>query len=543
MKIYPQTKLKRPARVKCLVILARLAVALILCCGTRESAWAQNALALRKSHGKQIYVEGKLASGNEIKAYFGDSSLEVPGSAMACANCHGLDGLGKVEDGVNPSNITWMALTKPYGISHAGGRKHPPYTGRTLEVAVTQGIDPAGNKLSSVMPRYRMSRKDLADLIVYLKYLELDLDPGIAADKIIIGTAAPSKGALADMGQAIKAVTSAFFEQLNSEGGIYGRRVELKSVETTDNPLTTRANVEHLLKDGRTFAMIGAFISGSEQEIVPLMAQQEVPLIGPITLYPQVEVPLNPEVFYLLSGIDEQARALIDFTAERPEFKKPGIVVVYPKSEVNAGVFEAIRDQSKKEGLSSPLVYSYVAGKFEATTAIKQLLQPGIDAVFFLGTSDELLSFMREAAKLSWFPSVFLPDASPGAAMFVAPMGFNSKIFLSFPTSPSDQTAAGMAEFRALIKKYDLPTNHMAVQILAYSAAKVLVEALTIAGRELSRDKLIRALEGMYEYHTGLTPAITFGPNRRIGAMGAYVVKIDLMEKKLLPASGWIDLN
>ena len=41
----------------------------------------------------------------------------------------------------------------------------------------------------------------------------------------------------------------------------------------------------------------------------------------------------------------------------------------------------------------------------------------------------------------------------------------------------------------------------------------------------------------------GLTPALTFGPNRRIGAMGAYIVSVDLKEKKFVAASGWIGIN
>ena len=50
-------------------------------------------------------------------------------------------------------------------------------------------------------------------------------------------------------------------------------------------------------------------------------------------------------------------------------------------------------------------------------------------------------------------------------------------------------------------------------------------------------------LEGLYEYRTGLTPAISYGPNRRIGAMGAYVITVDLKTKQLVPASGWIGVN
>jgi len=70
-----------------------------------------------------------------------------------------------------------------------------------------------------------------------------------------------------------------------------------------------------------------------------------------------------------------------------------------------------------------------------------------------------------------------------------------------------------------------------------------LVEALKRAGKDLSREKLIQTLEGFYEYSTGLTPLITYGPNRRVGAMGAYVVSINLKEKQFAPASGWIEVK
>ena len=54
---------------------------------------------------------------------------------------------------------------------------------------------------------------------------------------------------------------------------------------------------------------------------------------------------------------------------------------------------------------------------------------------------------------------------------------------------------------------------------------------------------MIQALEGFYNYQTGLTPPITYGPNRRVGAAGAYVVMVDLKEKKFIPVSGWVSVN
>ena len=535
--IIPQFK-QEPAGFIQAVLLAGALVFLI----SGFTVSAQDALTPQEIRGKQIYVQGKGSSGREILAYLGASSIEVPGSAMPCANCHGLDGQGKPEGGVNPSDLRWESLTKPYGVANANGRKHPPYTERGIELALTRGTDPAGKKLLDVMPRYQMSPEDLSDLIVYMKRLGKDRDPGISEDKIVIGTVVPLKGELMELGQAVKAATSAYFQELNSQGGIYNRKFEVKFTETGDTPAATRANVERFLKDEQVFAMTGAFIAGSEKEIVTLAREREVPLVGPMTLLPLTGFPMNRQVFYLLSGVDGQARALIDFAAKRPELKNSGAAIVSPETEINARVIEALRDESIKKGLPAPEVVSYSRGHFTADETAKKLKQTGRHAVFFLGDSEEALAFMKESEKLSWFPAVYLPVPT-SRKLFEAPLGFKDKLFCSFPTTPADQTAAGIKEFRDLAEKYKLPPDHLAAQLQACSAARILVEGLKRAGRDVSRERLIVALEGLNRFETGSTPPITYGPNRRVGALGAYVVMIDLEAKQFGPVSPWIAID
>jgi ABC-type branched-subunit amino acid transport system substrate-binding protein len=526
-----------------LVLLHGLLLALALNFASSGASTGQSVLTPEESRGKQIYLRGTSASGKEILAYLGESSLELPGSAMACANCHGFDGQGKPEGGVIPTNLNWEGLTKPYGVTHADGRKHPPYTERGLELAITRGTDPAGNKLGNVMPRYAMSKDDLADLVVYLKRLGKDRDPGISDDKIVIGTALPLTGPLGEMGQAVKAVTTAFFTELNSQGGVYNRRVELKFVDTGATPAATRANLERLLKEEQVFALTATFMAGAEKELVSLIAEREVPLIGPLTLDPQTSLPLNRQVFYLLSGVDAQARALVDFASRHPQLKNARAAIVSSQNDLNAKVQEAIKDQSKKLNLEAPQVYNYPTGHFEVLETLMQLRKTDRDAVFFLGSSEELASFMKEADKIGWFPALVLAGGSVSKEVFNAPAGFDGKLFFSFPTSPADQTAEGVKEFRALAEKYQLPTRQLPAQMSAYSAARILAEGLKRVGKDLSRERLIQALEGFYEYKTGLIPSITYGPNRRIGALGAYVVTVDLKGKQFSPASGWINLN
>jgi ABC-type branched-subunit amino acid transport system substrate-binding protein len=122
------------------------------------------------------------------------------------------------------------------------------------------------------------------------------------------------------------------------------------------------------------------------------------------------------------------------------------------------------------------------------------------------------------------------------------PLSFKDHVFLAFPSVPGDVGPAGLAELRALEEKYKFPPRHIASQLNAFAAAKIFTEALKRSGRDLSREKLITALEGLYEYETGVTPSITFGPNRRVGAMGAYVLSIDPVKKEFV-SNGWVNNN
>ena len=515
-------------------------VTLILMSQVFGQASASDPLTEQEKRGKFIYLQGTSPSGKEIAAFLGDAATELPGSAMTCANCHGFDGRGNPEGGVTPSDITPETLTKTYGVTHVTGRKHPPYTGRALEIAITKGLDPAGNKLAGTMPRYWMPREDLADLVAYLKRLGRERDPGLTETSIKVGTIIAGQGPLAESGKAAKAALEAYFADINARGGIYNRKIELCVAQSTVDPGTTRAAVERFIDGRQIFAMAGTFIAGADKEIASLIEDKEVVLVGPSTLYPETGFPLNRHVFYLLSGLKEQAGALVSFIGDKLKKQNPRLAIAFPDSGAPAGIGEAIEEYSKKRGYNSIIRFGYSRNQFDAEMIVGKLKEDKADAVFFLGSGQEQAALIKEAGRTHWAPYILIPSSLAGKEIMDAPLIFTDRIFMSFPMLPSDQTQDGAAEFAELARNHKLPREHLATQIIAYCTAKILVEGLKLSGSELSREKLIKTLEGLYDFETGLTPRITYGPNRRIGALGAYVVGIDLTKKQFVPASGWI---
>jgi ABC-type branched-subunit amino acid transport system substrate-binding protein len=528
---------------KCVALLAGVFIAISLSERVSADATDRKQLTPQERRGKQIYQRGVSASGGEIKAILGDELVSLPATAAACANCHGLDGQGKPEGGVIPSNITWEAITKSYDVTAATGRQRPAYTERSLERAITEGIDSGGNKLQAVMPKYLMSTQDLADLIAYLKLVGKDRDPGVTETSIKIGTVLPTRGPLAEIGQAITGLVNAYFSEINNQGGLFNRRVELQVAQSDGTEAEIRASMDRLIKSGEVFAILGAYIAGADKELISLVEDEQMPLIGPLTLSPQNSQVANRHVFYLYSGLREQGRALAKFATQKVKLEKPRVVIILPEVDEARSSAQAVEEYFKGAGWSSVTRLKYLRGRFDARLLADELRRRGADVVFFFGSGSEDLMLLKEADKQELKIEIFIPGSLAAKDIFDAPLRYRDKIHLSFPTLPSDQTEAGLAEYRTLAEKYNLPPRYLAAQFSAHSAAKILVEGLKRAGKDLSREKLISSLETLYEFSTGLTRTVSYGPNQRIGAPGAYILLIDLEKKQFIPISGWITPN
>jgi ABC-type branched-subunit amino acid transport system substrate-binding protein len=497
-------------------------------------------LTEQERRGKQIYMRGESASGREIVAMLGE--IDVPAATVSCAGCHGARGEGKTEGGVTAGNLTWSNLVKPYGHTHPSGRKHGPFDEAAFVRAVTSGVDPDGNEMLVAMPRYRLAHEDMADLVAYLKRIEADRDPGLTETTIKVGTLVPAQGPLAESGRAQRKVLEAYFAEVNARGGVFNRKIELSASPAAAAPA---AQARELVEREQVFAIVGGIAAGAERELAALVAERETPLVGPATLLPQRGTPVNRQVFYLLPGVAEQARALANFAAARPATKKAGVAVVAPDGELQQAAADAFEDQAKRSGLGPATRRALKRGEaFDAAGLVRELKAAGVGAVFFLGAGAEAAALVRESAAAGYAPDVLLLGMLTSSELLSAVTpALKDRVFMAFPSAPDDLTREGVAELTTLRAKHNLGAEHAASQLAALAAAKVFVEALKRAGQDLTRERLLTALESLYDFETAVTPRLTFGPNRRLGADGAHIITIDPDKKAYASAGGWVKAN
>lgn len=502
-------------------------------------------LTPKAKHGKHIYLKTTSPSGKEIKAYIGIASVEAPGSVMVCANCHGIDGKGRPGSGIIPSNITWKLLSKSYGVTHISGRVHPAYTRETLARAIAKGIDPAGNRLNPAMPVYSMPDEDLEALVEYLQYLGTEWDPGITERTIRIGTILPSGGPAEGISHMIKKTTQAYFEEINQAGGIFGRTLELVVAEFPEGRGFRKEEVNQFFQEQGVFALVSTFTPGLDKEISLLVETEMIPLVGPFTPIPLPDLSLNRYLFYLFSGLREQARALVEY-AGRFIRETPTVAILHPAREDLAEVIHALEEHCKSKGWKRVLRIDYLPNRFDEKEWVGRLTKEKVDVILFLGAGSEAIALMREADRIPWDPVFLLSGVLMGKGVNDIPQSLKKKTFLAYPTLPQDRKDRKVRELDQLLKKYSLPAQYSMAQLSAYVSLQILREGLRTAGRELNREKLVAVLEKIYELDTGLTPLITYGPNRRIGALGAYIVTVDPAQAGkdgFISSKEWVALN
>jgi ABC-type branched-subunit amino acid transport system substrate-binding protein len=441
---------------------------------------------------------------------------------------------------MDPPNITWRELTKPYGHTHSNGRKHGPFDTESLIKAVVEGVDPDGNKMHPSMPRYLLSEKDAHALIAYLRVIDKDLDPGLTGSSIKLGVLLPGQ----DNDQnPLYALVRGFFTELNAKGGIYGRKVEPVFGKPFGNTLSYIESVKNLVEEKEVFALFGASMADADPDLFPLFKQNNIPLIAPLLWTKREKIKPQRLRFRLLPGPVQQVQTLTAFANKRLKSPLKTAIITPSQGEIYGQIWDTFQSEVKRYGWPDFESRDFSGDPKEMKDIVVDLAEAGTQAVFYFGPPGKLAPLMLEASKHSWNPYVLAPMRVAAREALSLPPDFDSRVFLSAPSLPGDYDKKSLQEFQDLLRKYKIPKYYQ-VQTLYYLATlKVLTEGLQRSGQKLSRSQLVEALESINNFETGLTPKISFGPNRRTGSLGSHILEIDLVKRRFKPGTVWIRLD
>jgi ABC-type branched-subunit amino acid transport system substrate-binding protein len=501
-------------------------------------ASAAAGLSDAEKRGKRIYLEGK--GRHRISAFLLGAGIKAPGAGFPCINCHLAGGTGQEEGGVQSADITWFNLNKEFSGKRPSGRTHPPYDEKSVMAAITSGLDPAGNELDEAHPRYEMEREDLKDLFAYLKVMDREPVPGVTDNEVRVGILLPEKGPLAEAGREVRALLAGYFDEVNARGGLYSRSLILVPARyDSAREGAALAAARGVVEKDDVFCFLANVGVGAEEEAGRYLAGRRVPVIVPLLSAPESGYGTDRYSFHIFASIRDQARVMTDFLAERLKVSGNRVGLLYAEDSSGWAGAEGAKEQMGKHGLELAAEESFSPGTFSAVEAVMRLRDKAVDAVLYFGGPREAIAFAREADGRGWRPLFVAPAPMVGNALQSASPDFLSSVHLASPLNSPDPASRKMSEFFRLGKKHGVGEKHRTFQFLAYAGAILLEEGLKRSGKGVTREKLVDSIGNVWRLETGVTPPLTYNPNRRAGAIGAAILKVDPEGRRIVPAAGW----
>lgn len=269
------------------------------------------------------------------------------------------------------------------------------------------------------------------------------------------------------------------------------------------------------------FALLSSFIAGAETEIVTLLGQQKIPLIGARTLLPPTAD--NPTVFFLDSGLHGQVEALAGYALQNYAADSPKPVVIASADALSLAGARALRAKLADSRWADLEQLPAPHDAASANELTRRLAAKQVRVAFPLMRAGDLRLLIDSSQRMGWKPAFLIPGAlsTPDAAALQSAAG---PVVLAYPLSPLDISQDGQVEWDRLAGDRLVETRPMATQLTALCEARILVEGLKRAGRDLSRERLLESLDGLYDFPCGFKQTVSFGPGRRVGTEQVHVV-------------------
>jgi hypothetical protein len=486
--------------------------------------------------GRRIYREG------------------VPAGAQpASASCHRRSGFGTSEGGVYIPRVTGPVLFQPrqprradlfrnlyqeaqpapYSARLRDPRLRPAYTPETLATAVREGRDPTGRALDPLMPRYRLSDGEMADLTAYLRGLAAAPSPGVDGETIHFATVI-TEGVDPGRRQAMLDVMEAYVRWKNAEtrhsaarlgfspwyrDEFYGsyRQWQLHVWELRGPARTWPEQLAAYYRDQPVFAVLSGIGAGSWRPVHDFCERAEVPCLFPNTGLP-VAAPAGVYSLYLSPGLAVEAEALARYLSEVPG----RIVQVYRDVDEGRAPARAFRDTLDAARLEDRAIPPGQA----LTPAFWQRLvgetRPAV-LVLWLDSEDiRTLGPAADAVRQVALSSTLLGDPAP------VPAGLREKTLLTWPWALPGHEEPLIYRVRAWMRARGIVTTHERLQLATWFALAVTDHSLTHVVENFSRDFFVESVEEEAEnaLNPGLFPALSLGPGQRFASRGSYVVRL-----------------
>ncbi|MGV0878946.1 ABC transporter substrate-binding protein [Martelella sp. FLE1502] len=347
---------------------------------------------------------------------------------------------------------------------------------------------------------------------------------GITDDTIRLGTHLDLSGPTANFGVPASNALRMAAEKINENGGINGREIEIIIEDNQYQVPRAVQAVNKLIYRDDIFAMIGALGTSMNNAAMPIQKKEGVPNLFPTGQARSLWEPLSPLNFAATSSYYDQIRSGLKYLVDNEGIDK--VCALYQSNDFGEEVFAGIEDQAEASGVEIVATATYKPTDNDFTSQLLQLKSSGC-GVLALGSlgRDSILIYTAARQNGLDIPVVGV-SASYDPTIAAAPG--TDGLYAVIPTVvPSDEDASPEAKafMEEFASRYGTDINATAIN--AINALNVTALALENAGRDITLDKFLAALEDVKDYQSYWgTPPMSFSAESHQGTKSSYLYQI-----------------
>jgi len=350
-------------------------------------------------------------------------------------------------------------------------------------------------------------------------------EPGISDSRILVGTSVPLTGHASYLGHGIVTGMNAYFNHINSQGGILGRTIESRAYDDDYNPPLMISNVQKLIDKDKVFALISLVGTPTTLTVVGLCRERQIPLLFSFTGAIELRYPIKKYVINLRPTYWDECAAAVDYFIKQG---KRRFAVFYQNDAYGLNGRNGVERRLIKYDLNLVAEASYIRGVSDVENQVLEIKKYNPDVVVMIGTADACSAFIRNAVRQGmkdvWFSNVSFVGSHELAQCL---RGCKATVFVTevFP-SPYDTSYPAVREYRQLMKTFFPEIEPNLVSLEGFLNAKLFVEALKRIGDRPDREKLIRVLENMRDVDIGIGEKVNFSRIDHQGIDRVYIARI-----------------
>ncbi len=355
----------------------------------------------------------------------------------------------------------------------------------------------------------------LTTLAALLSFPAFGQVPGVTAKSILLGQSAAFSGPAAQLGIQMNIGTKAYLDHINARGGVYGRKIALKTRDDRYEANLCADATTKLIEEDKVFALISYVGTPTTAAAMPIITKAKVPLVGPFTGAELLRTPVNRYIFNVRASYYDETEKIVDLLVSNGN---TNIAVFYQDDNYGLAGLKGVEIAMAKRNLKISALGKVERNTIKVEDAVKSInaARPGGVVMISAYTSvAEFVRQMKKAGSITQFYNVsFVGSKALADALKDEGYGITISQVVPFPWSSSGVRV--VKEYQEIMAKAG-NTDFNFSSLEGLIVAKVMVEGLKRAGKDLTREKLIAALEGMNNVDLGEF-VVSFSPTNHSGS-------------------------